>query len=121
NDTDRSNLAIQNVGTEADGDISFSITVISADPSTPGQFTLFDRLGPGEFRQFTKILTSTGLPISSGYVRVDPSSPTTPYYAYAVINDQANSDGSFVPPIPENYLIEQTQLILPVVVENGLF
>ncbi|PYV36297.1 MAG: hypothetical protein DMG06_31040 [Acidobacteria bacterium] len=121
NATDRSNLAIQNVGTQADGDISLSVTVISGDPLAPGQFNLFDTLAPGEFRQFTKILTYTGLPISNGYVRVKRTSGTAPYYAYAVINDQSNSDGSFIPPIPEDYLIKQTDLIVPVIVENSLF
>ena len=46
---------------------------------------------------------------------------TAPYYAYGVINDQANSDGSFVPPILENAMMGRTGLTLPVIVETSAF
>jgi hypothetical protein len=44
-----------------------------------------------------------------------------PYYAYAVINDQINSDGSFVPRILENAAAQRFGLTLPVIVETGTF
>ena len=34
-----------------------------------------------------------------GYVRVERVEGTSPFYAYGVINDQANSDGSFIFPV----------------------
>src|SRR5207249_9172624 len=43
-----------------------------------------------------------------------------PYYAFGVINDQTNSDGSFIPALAENRG-PVTGLILPAVVETDLF
>lgn len=48
-------------------------------------------------------------------------SGTALYYAYAVLNDQFNSDGSFVPPIPEALMTGKTKLTLPVAVEANAF
>ena len=48
-------------------------------------------------------------------------SGTAPFYTYGVINDQVNSDGSFVPPILESSLVGKTGLTLPVIVESGTF
>ena len=44
-----------------------------------------------------------------------------PFYAYGVINDQANSDGSFVFPVTASSLAESTGQTLPVVVETSAF
>ena len=46
---------------------------------------------------------------------------TAPYFAYAVINDQANSDGSFIIPVLENALDGREGLTLPVIVETSAF
>jgi hypothetical protein len=54
-------------------------------------------------------------------VRVERVSGKAPYYAYAVINDQANSDGSFVPPLSERDLFNLQTLALPVIVETSAF
>ena len=49
-------------------------------------------------------------------------SGTAPYYAYGVINDQANSDGSLIPPILDSSLATGAiRLTLPVIVETGSF
>ena len=48
------------------------------------------------FKQLSGILQSNGLNLESGYVRVERIRGNAPFYAYAVINDQASSDGSFV-------------------------
>lgn len=118
NGTDRSNVAIQNAGTPTQGDIWLRLTVFSGDPATAISMSLLDqKLFPGEFRQFNGILHSNGLSLANGYVRVERIKGTAPYYAYAVINDQANSDGSFIPPVPES----GSGLTLPVVVEAGSF
>jgi hypothetical protein len=120
--TDRSNVAVQNVGGPADGDIVLRLTVISGDPASPLSFTLPDEtLPPGGFKQFNSILAFNGLSLTNGYVRVDQISGTAPYYAYAVINDQGNSDGSFVPPTPDSELAGPNWVALPVMVETGLF
>ena len=78
-------------------------------------------LAPGGFAQINEILASNGLELSNGYVRVERINGAAPYYAYGVINDQANSDGSFIPPIPESALAGKTRMTLPVAVEVGAF
>ncbi|HEU0005293.1 MAG TPA: hypothetical protein VFS12_04810, partial [Terriglobia bacterium] len=122
NAEDRSNVAIQNAGTEADGDVVLRLTLISGDPAAPATQTLADEvLAPGAFKQFSSILHSQGLPINQGYVRIERVGGNAPYYAYAVVNDQANSDGSFIPPVTEEQFAGRAGLILPVVVESSLF
>jgi hypothetical protein len=120
--TDRSNVAIQNVGSAPDGSVTLRLTVYSGDPAAPFSLTLPDEVLPtGGFKQISGVLASNGLSLSNGYVRIQRINGTAPYYAYAVINDQVNSDGSFVPPILESSLVGHTRLTLPVVVEASSF
>ena len=46
---------------------------------------------------------------------------TAPFYAYGVINDQANSDGSFVSAVRESSLEGTVGQTLPVIVETNVF
>ena len=120
NATDRSNLALQHAGTAAQGSITLRLTVFSGNPGSPSQTTLPDQtLGSGEFSQLTLILQSNGLNLNNGFVKIDRISGTAPYYAYGVINDSSNSDGSFVPAIPENAMTGRSGLSLPVIVEGA--
>lgn len=123
NATDRSNVAVQNAGGLGDGDVTLRLTVFSGDPSNPVSQVLPDiTLAAGGFSQINSILHSNGLDLSNGYVGVERVSGTAPYYAYGVINDQANSDGSFIPPIPYSSLSTGTTgLTLPVIVEASTF
>jgi hypothetical protein len=122
NATDRSNVAVQNAGAATDGDIPLRLTVYSGDPAAPFSKPLPDvKLTPGGFKQFDSVLFSSGIALANGYVRVERVSGTAPYYAYAVINDQANSDGSFIPPLPANANDQGVFLTLPVVLETGSF
>jgi hypothetical protein len=117
---DRSNVAIQNAGSPADGDVVLRLTVISGDPEAPLSQVLPDEiLSPGSFRQISAILHSNGLSLANGYVRIERVDGKAPYYAYAVINDAVTSDGSFVPAIAEDTLAGRTGLTLPVIVETG--
>jgi hypothetical protein len=122
NSKDRSNVAIQNVGLESDGNIWLRLTVLSGDPAAPFQQVLPEQeLSPGGFRQFSGILQASGLSLTNGYVRVERVSGTAPYYAYAVINANRNSDGSFIPPIPESALAGRPGLVLPVMLETNSY
>jgi hypothetical protein len=122
NQADRSNVAIQNVGSPSDGNITLRLTVFSGDKGPRISRVLPDHvLTPGGFAQVNGILSSNSLELSNGYVRVERIKGTAPYYAYGVINDQSNSDGSFVPPIPESALAGKTRMTLPVAVETGPF
>ncbi len=122
NASDRSNVAVQNLGSEGDGNIVLRLTVFSGDPGTPVSKALTDvTLPPGGFAQLNSVLTSEGLSLSHGYVRIERVGGKAPFYAYAVINDQGNSDGSFVPPLPEGGLYTIQTLTLPVIVETSAF
>ena len=73
------------------------VTVYSGDVTNPQVSQLPDIvLHPGGFQQISGILG--GVSLVNGYVRVERISWTAPYFAYGVINDQSNSDGSFIPP-----------------------
>ena len=117
NTVDRSNLALQNAGDEA---IALRVTVFSGDPATTESVVLADKpLAPGEFFQYNAILATAGF--DQGYVKVERVSGSSPYYAYGVINDQANSDGSFVFPVTEDSLEGKAGQTLPVIVETEFF
>jgi hypothetical protein len=121
NSTDRSNLAVQNAGTAAQGSIKLQLTVFSGAQGAPIQAVLpVETLGPGEFSQISLVLQSGGLNIDNGFVKIERISGSAPYYAYGVINDNANSDGSFIPAIPSSALTGRPGLTLPVIVE-GVF
>lgn len=120
NPTDRSNIAVQNVGGPSDGNITLRLTVFSGDVTNPRSQRLSDIvLAPGGFQQISGILG--GVSLVNGYVRVERILGTASYYAYGVINDESNSDGSFVLPILESSLAGRTRLTLPVIVENSAF
>ena len=78
--TDRSNVAVQNVGSSLDGNITLRLTVFSGEGNDPTPHVLPDQvLPPGGFTQISGILTSNGLSLSNGYVRVERINGTAPY------------------------------------------
>ena len=120
NRMDRSNLAVQNAGEASEGDITLRVTVHSGDPLASVGLVLPDLwLSPGGFHQYNGILDEAGF--ENGYVTVERVSGTAPYYAYGVINDNFNSDGSFVFPVAEESLRGTTGQTLPVIVETSDF
>ena len=121
NRQDRSNIAFQNMGTAKDGSITLRATVFSGEGADAGARVLKDvRLGPGGFHQYSRVLGVLGSE-AHGYVKVERVEGTAPFYAFGVINDQANSDGSFVFPVTAGSLAASTGQTLPVVVETGVF
>ncbi|HVN80717.1 MAG TPA: hypothetical protein VMW38_17125 [Terriglobia bacterium] len=122
NATDRSNIALQNLGSSDDGDVVLRLTVFSGDPQSQTEKTLSDlRLPPGGWKQLSSVLASEGLSIVNGYVRVQLVSGTAPYYAYGVINDQITSDGSFIPPVAESVMNGRQGVTVPVIVETSSY
>ncbi|MEW5978653.1 MAG: putative Ig domain-containing protein [Acidobacteriota bacterium] len=117
---DRSNLAVQHAGDSSSGEIGLRLTVFDGE-STFSQVLPTVTLAPGGFSQISGILRSPEMNLSSGYVRVERVSGSAPFFAYAVINDQANSDGSFIAPIAEHILAGRPGLTLPVIVETASF
>ena len=121
NRQDRSNVAFQHMGIPRDGPITLRTTVFSGDAEISRGHVLEEaRLQPGGFYQFNQVLDVLGSP-AQGYVKVERVEGTAPFYAYGVINDQANSDGSFVFPVSESSLAGTVRHTLPVIVETGEF
>ena len=121
NAQDRSNLAFQNMGTVEAGSIVLRITVFSGDAADSSPRVLEDvTLAPGGFRQYSGVLDSLD-DNRQGYVKVERVEGTAPFYAYGVINDQVNSDGSFVFPVTASSLMGITGQTLPVIIETGVF
>ncbi|MFN8009086.1 MAG: FG-GAP-like repeat-containing protein [Terriglobia bacterium] len=122
NSNDRSNVAIQNMGSTSAGPVTLRLTVYSGgNPAGLSQVLPDQTLSPGGFLQISGILSSNGLSYSNGFVRVERVNGTAPFFAYGVINDQSNSDGSFIPPIQENAFAGKVRAALPVAVEVGSF
>ena len=121
NTQDRSNLALQNMGAPGEGAITLRTTVFSgeADDSSPRELKDVT-LKPGEFHQYNEVLKVLGS-TANGYVKVERVDGTAPFYAYGVINDNFNSDGSFVFPLTESSLVGRSGQTLPVIIETGAF
>ena len=121
NSQDRSNVAVQNAGVSGEERITLRVTVFSGDAAARGKsFVLPDRtLAPGGFYQYNGILNMAGF--DNGYVKVERVEGAAPFYAYGVINDNFNSDGSFVFPLTESSLVGTSGQTLPVIIETGTF
>ena len=118
NETDRTNVAVQHAGRS--GNVTLRVSVFSGDAALSDPQRVSEvALPPGGFKQFNSILHSEGLTLDQGYVKIERISGEAPYHAYAVINDQVNSDGSFVSPVSEDWMAGRSGLTLPVVVETG--
>ena len=121
NSRDRSNVAFQNMGAPGEGAITVRTTVYSGAAADTNARVLEEvTLGPGGFHQYSGLLGVLGVP-AQGYVRVERVEGEAPFYAYGVINDQANSDGSFVFPVEASWLEGTAGQTLPVIVETSEF
>ena len=121
NNRDRSNVAFQNMGAEEEGAITVRTTVYSGEAADATARVLEDiELEPGGFHQYSGLLGVLGVP-AQGYVRVERVEGRAPFYAYGVINDQANSDGSFIFPVAASSLEGTAGQTLPVIVETSEF
>ena len=122
NSQDRSNLALQNAGVSSDGNLTLRVTVFSGDSAAAVRSVVLPdllTLPPGGFHQYNGILKEAGF--DNGYVKVERVAGTAPFYAYGVINDNFNSDGSFVFPVREDSLAGKRGQTLPVIIETGAF
>ena len=118
NSQDRSNVAIQNMGTSEEGAITLKTTVYSGEAADASPRVLREvELEPGGFHQFSPVLGD----VANGYVKVERVEGEAPFYAYGVINDQVNSDGSFIFPVTASSLEGRERQTLPVIVETSAF
>ena len=124
NGRDRSNVAFQNMGAPEEGAITLRTTVYSGAVSDTSPRVLEDvKLESGGFHQYSGLLGRLESVEGNrqGYVKVERVEGTASFYAYGVINDQANSDGSFVFPVAASWLEGTAGQTLPVVVETSAF
>jgi hypothetical protein len=93
NAVQRANLAILNRGDAADA-ITLRVTYFGTDGAAlPNPDTA--TLAPGEWKQFNGPLASRGA--AGGYAKVERLSGNSRFVSYGVLNDQHNSDGSYIP------------------------
>lgn len=115
NETDRSNLALQNVGDISDGSVTLRVTVFWGEFN--GRRVEEDVvLPPGGFAQLNGVVRG----YRNAFAKVERVGGTAPWYAYGVVNDAATSDGSFIPPVVASD-VGVRQLIVPVVMETGVY
>ncbi|MBK8594652.1 MAG: hypothetical protein IPP07_20740 [Holophagales bacterium] len=116
--SDRSNVAVQNAGSE--GEITLRLKVYLGDPAsaTPAGTTDLT-LGPGGFEQRSLAELAPSASGKDAFVTVERIAGTAPFGAYGVINDNPTSDGSFVDPVELGG--NPAGLTLPVVVETGTY
>ena len=121
NTQDRSNVAFQHMGAPGDGPITLRTTIYSGEEDdTRSRMVGEVELQPGGFHQYNEVLKALGRS-AQGYVKVEKVSGDAPFYAYGVINDNFNSDGSFVFPLTASSLVGTKGQTLPVIIETGNF
>ncbi len=113
NSRDRTNVALQNAG---DSPITLHVTVFSGTPGKAGISLPEVELPSFGFLQYSSLLDRVGF--AQGFVRVERTAGTAPYYAFGVINDQVTADGSLLSPLPADDTQIQLPLTLPVAVES---
>ena len=93
NAAQRSNLAVVNRG-DAGDTITLRITYVGPDGASAGAADT-KTLAPGEWAQFNQPLASRG--VATGSAKIERLSGASRFVAYGVLNDQTNSDGSYIP------------------------
>jgi photosystem II stability/assembly factor-like uncharacterized protein len=117
NNVDRSNLALQNVGSS--DPIRLRVTIYAGSTAAAFPLPEFD-LPPGGFTQINGILQSYGAFLTEGYAKVERITGSSRFYAYGVINDQVTSDGSFVTPLAEETR-PSNLLLVPSIVKTARY
>ena len=115
---DRSNVAVQHAGAAEDGPITLRLTYYPGDGTTATRAT-DQTLAAGGWAQLSLPELSPGA--TQGYVKVERISGRARFYAYGVVNDNVNSDGSFVAPVTDAAAAIQTALVLPAAVETAAY
>jgi hypothetical protein len=121
---DRSNVAVLHAGGPGDGPVTLAIGFVDGKSGLAGG-RVETTLSQGEFEQFRLIEIAPEAEGKNGWVTVECVFGTSAWYAYGVVNDQANSDGSFIAPVPLPSPVAlaageaSREVLLPVVVEAG--
>lgn len=121
-DGDRTNLAVLHAGGPDEGAVTLRVTIHPGEAGAEAPVALPDVvLAPGAIRQVDRGLAAAGLASKSGWALVERVSGSAAYLAYAVVNDAANSDGSWVPAVPADRGRGEASLLVPVLVESDAY
>jgi hypothetical protein len=116
NAADRSNLALVNAGGAAP--VTLRLTLYAGGAGDGRKAVLEPvTLAPGQWTQINSVLNKAGF--TNGYALVERIAGTDPYIAYAVVNDNATNDGSYVAAVPAGRT--GNPQALPVLVETPSF
>ncbi|MHB8800929.1 MAG: FG-GAP repeat domain-containing protein [Thermoanaerobaculia bacterium] len=119
---DRTNLGLVNAGGPEEGDVVLRVTLFPGSPDIGAPVVLPDvRLGPGRVRQLDRVLALAGLSSPHAFARVERASGTARFFAWAVVNDEGTSDGSFLAAVPAGTGRGSRRLVVPSVVETGAY
>ena len=114
---DRTNLALVNANPDAS--VTLRVTLYAADPGDARTYVISPdtTLGPLQWVQFERVLDLAGY--TNAYAQIQIVSGAGPYVAYAVVNDNATNDGSFL--AAQSGSMPTEALLLPVLVESDSF
>jgi hypothetical protein len=119
---DRSNFALVNAGTAADGPVTLRVTLSPAGPggAAGGAATRDVTLPAGGFTQLDDVLAL--LPgAESAIARVERIAGEAPYVAWGVLHDRASGDASLVPAVDAASGFAAHRLTVPVAMESPSF
>jgi hypothetical protein len=94
----RSNLALVHAGGGSGTPITLQVQLFDSATGAQVGSTLYVTLNPGDWVQYSRVLSIAGVPGSTTRARAvitRPSGDGT-FYAYGVLNDNVTSDGSFL-------------------------
>ena len=115
--TDRTNVAVFNTSSDP---VTLKVTVHSG--ALDGKSVVFrsaETLPAYGWLQYGSREILDGAEITKGWVTIERTSSTGSFSAYAVINDNATNDGSFVLPVGGS--VAGSTLTVPVLVETPIF
>jgi len=119
---DRTNLGLVNAGAPEEGDVVLRVTLFPGDPALGAPVVLPDvRLAPGRVRQLDRVLALAGLSSPHAFARIERVSGSARFFAWAVVNDEGTSDGSFLAAVPAGRGRSRQRLVVPSVVEAGAY
>ncbi len=111
---ERTNLAVFNTGAEP---VTVRISVRSGEGNGTGRVVReAETLAPLGWTQLTRVLAGTG--IVQGWATVERVSASGTFGAYAVVNDEATNDGSYLAPSSRAAV---GRIVVPVLVETPQF
>ncbi len=114
NAADRSNLALVNMSSAP---VTLRVTLRPGSGDGRSAALPDVTLEAGQWTQLSRVLAGAGY--TNGWATIDLVSGKGPYAAYAVFNDNATNDGSYVSAVADPLLAEPQ--LVPVVVETPTF